>query len=550
MRTGMNHISGKALIRFAVLGFSCACTAAPILAQANKLVNVNSDGEWANNDSYYSIISDDGRFITFQSYASNLAGTDTNNTRDIFYRDVLLGTTELVSVATNGNAGNAISLSPDMSGSGRYVAFCSIASNIVSDDTNGNWDIFVRDMQTGTTERVSMYSDGSQATRRSDSPSISSDGRYVSFQTLEPFDPADTNGENDVYVHDRVSRQTILVSTNADGTVGNGDSLSAQLSDDATRVMFLSSATNLVMPDFNDKTDVYVKNMISGEVIRANVSSNGAQANDKTEWPSISGDGSVVVFSSRANNLVDGDSLYTWDLFAHFTSSRETVRISVRPDGGEPNSYTFSQVGISWDGRYVAFVSPASDIVDDDTNPYADLFVRDLVDEVTMRAVFGYGGNEIDGDLSAPDITADGRFITYTAEAENLAIDDGNGQRDIYLVDQAAALYYTHDPLLRGTDADFEVYAADEGETVYYLYSLIGVGNGPCVPQLGGLCLDIRKPLKILGSAVADGSGYAVLTVRIPNNTPLVPVYSQAVARRGTGGADSVKSHTQRAVVE
>src|SRR5438045_1072138 len=144
------------------------CTSA--VAQNNAPVSVSSTGQLANNNSYYSLISADGRYVVFQSEAGNLTANDFNGQYDIYRRDLQAGVTELVSVGTGGTAANGLGLSPALSGDGRWVVWSSNAANLIAGDTNGTWDIFLRDMVAGVTTRISLTSAGGQAPLRSDQP--------------------------------------------------------------------------------------------------------------------------------------------------------------------------------------------------------------------------------------------------------------------------------------------------------------------------------------------------------------------------------------------
>ena len=180
---------------------------------------------WDEGDgaSYLSSISSDGRFVVFHSEASNLVAGDTDGMTDIFVRDRLVGAVEQISVANDGtqlNDGNSDSAS--VSGDGQIVAFRSGASNLVVDDTNSTWDVFVRDRGVGLTERVSVSSDGAESNGSSESPSLSSSGRFVAFQsTASNLIVGDTNSAPDVFLHDRESGTTERVSVATDGTESN-----------------------------------------------------------------------------------------------------------------------------------------------------------------------------------------------------------------------------------------------------------------------------------------------------------------------------------------
>jgi len=222
-------------------------------------VSVASDGTQGNDNSWDPSISADGRYVAFFSHASNLVPGDTNGKADVFVHDRVTGQTTRVSVASDGTEGNGYSWFPSISADGRYVAFESIASNLVPGDTNGVSDVFVHDRLTGQTTRVSVASDGTQGHSASDHPSISADGRYVAFESFASnLVPGDTNGKRDVFVHDRLTGQTARVSVASDGTQGNGDSIYPSISADGRYVAFVSGASNLVPGDANGNIDVFI----------------------------------------------------------------------------------------------------------------------------------------------------------------------------------------------------------------------------------------------------------------------------------------------------
>ena len=222
-------------------------------------VSVASDGSQGNNYSDWPSISADGRYVAFTSRASNLVSGDTNydcagpsNCHDIFVHDRQTGITQRVSVASDGSQGNLDSYVPSISADGRYVAFGSDASNLVFGDTNRYVDTFVHDRQTGSTQRVSVASDGRQGNKGSGSPSISTNGRYVAFASwASNLVSGDTNGYADIFVHDRQTGVTQRVSLSSDGSQGNDDSYSPSISTNGRYMAFTSRASNLVSGDTN-----------------------------------------------------------------------------------------------------------------------------------------------------------------------------------------------------------------------------------------------------------------------------------------------------------
>ena len=345
-------------------------------------VSVASDGTQSNHDSYNPSISADGRFVAFESEATNLVSGDTNNFQDIFVHDRQTGQTTRVSVASDGTQANGHSYAPSISADGRYVAFASLASNLVSGDTNGAWDVFVHDRQTGETTRVSVASDGTQAIGFffGSSPSISADGRYVAFDSWATnLVSGDTNDKPDVFVHDRQTGQTTRVSVSSDGTQANNGAIYPSISADGRYVAFESNSTNLVSGDTNSVTDIFVHDRQTGQTTRVSVSSDGTQANGGPGWSgnpsSISADGRYVAFHSYADNLVSGDTNSATDIFVHDRQTGVTTRVSIASDGTQANGFSASP-SISADGRYVAFMSGATNLVSGDTNNDWDVFVH------------------------------------------------------------------------------------------------------------------------------------------------------------------------------
>jgi Tol biopolymer transport system component/PKD repeat protein len=230
-------------------------------------VSVASDGSQAEEETSAFVrvyseapsISVDGQFVAFHSNATNLVADDSNGEYDIFVHDRQTGTTERMSLASDGAQADESSFSPALSADSHYVAFRSLASNLVTNDSNGTTDIFVHDRQTGTTERVSVASDGSQGDGHSYSPTLSADGRYLAFESdATNLVADDTNGTFDVFFHDRDTGTTERVSVASDSTQGNGSSRDSALSADGNHVAFRSNATNLVADDTNDALDVFV----------------------------------------------------------------------------------------------------------------------------------------------------------------------------------------------------------------------------------------------------------------------------------------------------
>ena len=241
-------------------------------------VSVASDGTQANDWSTRPAISADGRYVAFESQATNLVPGDTTGLGDVFVHDRDTGETKRVSIASDGTPGNGVSFTPSISDGGRYVAFGSAASNLVPSDSNGTDDVFVYDRETEETERVSVPSKGGQGDRVSYGPFINADGRYVAFESQATnLVPGDTNGWGDVFVYDRETRETELVSLAFDGAQGNDISFDPSISADGRHVAFWSFAINLVPGDTNGKADVFVRDRQTQQTERVSLSSSGVE---------------------------------------------------------------------------------------------------------------------------------------------------------------------------------------------------------------------------------------------------------------------------------
>jgi len=406
---------------------------------ATTRVSVASSGTQGNDGSFNPALSTNGRYVAFESSASNLVPGDTNGVGDVFVHDRDTGATARVSVASNGVAGNASSGSPAISADGRYVAFRSGASNLVPGDTNGDTDVFVYDRDTGATARVSVASNGSQANGESRLPALSGDGRYIAFESeASNLVPADSNGQWDVFVHDRQTGATTRVSVASNGSPANGASDFPTLSADGRYVAFGSQASNLVPADTNGAWDVFVHDRQTATTTRVSVASDGTPGNGHSAIPALSADGRHVAFISQASNLVPGDNnrIGILDVFVHDLDTGATTLVSVASDGGQANDGSETLIRLSADGRYVAFVSPATNLVPGDTNGAFDDFVHDRQTGATTRVnVASDGSQAIGSDTGKPalGLSADGRYVAFSSEATNLVPGDSNGAEDVFV---------------------------------------------------------------------------------------------------------------------
>jgi Tol biopolymer transport system component len=400
-------------------------------------VSVNSTGADGNPRSGASSnsavsISATGRFVAFSDNAPSLVEGDRNFRYDVFVRDRVRGETTRVSVGSAGAEGNDDSAFPAISANGRFVAFLSLASNLVRGDTNHRADVFVHDRKRGKTTRVGVSSTGAEANDGSIwLPAISDNGRVVAFFSRSTnLVPNDHNGIADFFVRDLKRGQTTRVSvssTGAEQTPGPGAEqlgIVPALSHNGRFVAFFSASTNLVPNDHNGTDDIFVRDRKRGETTRVSVSSTGEEGNNGSLfYPSISANGRFVAFTSYASNLVAGDENGHYeDVFVRDRKRGETTRVRENNRSGSLYSGIPS---ISDNGRFVAFESPGSDLVKGDRNGAVDVFLHDRKRGETTLLSVSSEGEQGNSDSAFPAISAaNGRFVAFSSSASNLVAGD------------------------------------------------------------------------------------------------------------------------------
>lgn len=365
-------------------------------------------------------ISADGKIVIFSSFDSNVVPGDTNAGLDPF---IWNGETGAVSGIEAGGAlvgGSAEAVSGD----GLSVLFYS-AKALTAEDIYDGDDVYVLDRGSGAVEFV-LHDATAQ------NFSMSHDGNRFAFDSVSAYPDGDNLGQRDVFVHDRSTGETKILSFGLDiGGTTTGNSSSPVLSGDGRYVAFTSNASNLIAGDANGVQDVFRYDLTDDSIVRVSVASDGTQGNGASSAVSMSDDGRYIVFESRADNLVAGDTNGSRDVFLHDFQAGTTIRLSMGAGGEEANDESYLPV-ISGDGRFVVFESAASNLVDSDVNGRRDLFLLDLQTDAVIRVA--EGSTQYDEDNFNPVISDDGRFVAFQTEA-SLVGGDGDTQRDVYLLD-------------------------------------------------------------------------------------------------------------------
>ena len=465
----------------------------PAAISSAERVSLSSSEAEGDRESSRPSVSSDGRHVAFESKATSFVPRG-NKTRDVFVRDRELGTTERVSVSSSGDEGDRESTRLAISGNGRFVAFQSKARTFYSNDRSRGWNIFVHDRTLGATSPVSVAPDGALGDLDSQKPSISADGRYVAFESkarnflpVTPGEPPTDDDSSDgrskknkskkgrsqkdkskkdkskdgksnddkssddkssdddssgrgkggkkrIFVHDSESGELSLVSLSTLGVEAERDASDAAISADGSVVAFVSKAANLVPGDTNQHRDVFVHDRESGETTRVSLAGDGAEADHNSSSPSLSADGRYVAFVSKATNLVPGDTNAAEDIFVHDRETGATVRVSVASDGSEATGSS-REPSMNATGRFVAFASKSENLTAMDANRQQDIFVRDLSREITLLMSAASDGAGADKKSDAPAMSGDGSLIAFGSKARNLVPGDTNKKNDVFARD-------------------------------------------------------------------------------------------------------------------
>ena len=332
-------------------------------------ISVDSNGNNADSISFSPSISGDGKIITYYSYAKNLVSGDTNNSTDVFARDLNTNKTILVSSSATGVYGNGESASPIVSRNGKFVAFDSKATNITTLSTNNKRQVYVKNLSTGEIDIVSINNAGLAGNQDSFLPSISNDGRYVAFASYASNLPSANANKYDIYIHDRQTNTTELVSVGA-----NNHSGQATISGDGRYVAFLTLATTIVSGDTNSTADIIIYDRNNSTFQR--VQKSGSIPNGPSFAPKFSEDGRFLAFYSAASNLITNDTNAKVDLFVFDNALNSIERLNLNASGGQTSVNIGNVISISGNGQVAAFSTPESLVGAADENNQNDVYIR------------------------------------------------------------------------------------------------------------------------------------------------------------------------------
>jgi Tol biopolymer transport system component len=386
-----------------------------------------------NGDSRRASFSADGKKLVFQSRATNLTDQPTKDRTQIYMADLETGKLDLVSLTSQNEPSNGDAVFASLSADGSKLVFCSESSSLVPGDTNSFEDIYLRDLETGSIERVSVSSHGLQGNSASLRPSISHDASTLAFASrAKNLVPDDTSYRQDIFVRDLESKTTRRINLGPDGEEANGYSDNPQISGNGRFVVYNSMASNLVSGDTNGFQDIFLSDLKTGRTERVNVGPNHEQANGKTYEASVSDNGRYVAFYSYADNLVEHDNNDHLDVFVRDRLLETTERVSLDHRGQEIDGASY-WAKISGDGTAVAFVSSAKGITEKEGYGYNDVFVRDRDLKTTTKVSVGSRGARSKASSTEPSLSSDGKNVAFTSWASNLVNESNRTRADVFL---------------------------------------------------------------------------------------------------------------------
>ena len=524
-----------AILQLAILSESCFAQYSVTDLASASLVN-GGVGDSASSGA--ACLSADGRVVVYFTNATDMVPGEMSSSGQLVAKDLATGLAEVVSVSDQGVPGNGVSFGPRCSADGRYVVFVSTATNLASNDTDATADVFLRDRSLGTTTCLSTGAAPPHNAVGGNSPDISRDGRFVVFSSHSsqidlnyPFMPF-----RNIFLHDREQDTTRLVSsTHLDG-VSNNTSSSPRVSGDGSTISFLSRASNLVPGDTNMRSDVFVRELGTWQIERISVDSNGNQASlpfvdTLYNHAELSVDGQLVSFEYRAPDMIVGEhhpgqNVYLRDRQAgtleliNLNSQDELAMHPVYAGADDGN-----EGGISDDGRYVLFWSTGANLSPPSAEGWRVPYVRDRVAGITRPVALSSNGVPANAGSDPWAMSADGRFVVFSSQADNLTPNDDNLATDVFVRDMLTGgpeLVVSN--AVAGQAAQLSVSGCTPSTVVFVAASLTGQG---VLPSYWGP-LELSGPLVLLPFA-SDGTGTVNASVPLPPSFAGLPLWVQGL---------------------
>ncbi len=432
---GLRWAVVRSVVLAALPAAAVLASAAPTGGRSWTRVSVSAAGGVPDQASFEPAVTPNGRFVAFYSSASDLLSFPSGGSSKVVVRDMRRGRTALASHTPAGGEGNGGSSDPALSSNGRFVVFQSTASDLVDGDLAGHEDIFLSDMRSGVVSRVSTGFDGSEADGESYvyGATISGNGRWVVFTSnaTNLVDGVDTHGYYQVYLRDVRKGTTTLVSRSTGGSGAGGSCFYPSISPNGRFVVYYANAGDIVAGGSNGKFHIYLFDAKAGTSARVSIGLMGAIGDGDSYFPVVSNNGRFVAYDSNATNLVAGDVDVAMDAFLADRETGATVLLGRVGDTYQPS--------IAANGKSVVFYSDDPNLVAGDGNGTGDTYRYDAVDGTIERLSVDAAGVEGDGDTYTfgPSLASNGRFVAVTTNATNLADDglvDGNGTYDVFLL--------------------------------------------------------------------------------------------------------------------
>lgn len=406
------------------------------LTQTTVLLSINQSGTGGGNgDSWPTAISGNGRYALFESSAPDLVALDTNNAADVFLRDAWGNVTYLVSVNLSGMAGNGLSRGSTLTPDGRYIAFTSLATNLVTGDTNGTPDVFVRDMQTSTTVLATPGSKGVGTYNPigSESPDLSGDGRVVAFYSMATNVVPGVTNRGEIYLRDLVTSNTVWVSALAHSLLGsNAVSFNHVLSTNGDYLAF-AACSNAPLFSVGAQSIILRYNLSSGVTDTIDDTAATPAANpEEFHNLAMTPDGQYISYVARNDPLPStniGTHIRRWDALSH-----TSLPVSTNLSGGLTADATCHWPIMDDGGRWIAYLSSAQDLVTNGLSGDFQIFLTDVETGITslVNADNNQQGSGV-GPQAAPQLSSDGSHIAFEAFASSLVAGDFNGSADVFI---------------------------------------------------------------------------------------------------------------------